>query len=26
LRSHQDCVFAGRHDCAHIEAPSRIRP
>jgi hypothetical protein len=26
LRSHQDCVFSGRHDCAHIDAPSRIRP
>jgi hypothetical protein len=26
LRSHQDCVFSGRHDCAHIDAPSRLRP
>ena len=26
LRSHQDCVFSGRHDCAHIDVPSRIRP
>lgn len=25
LRDHQDCVFSGRHDCAHIEAPSRLR-
>ena len=26
LRSHQDCVFSGRHDCAHIDVPSRVRP
>lgn len=26
LRSHQDCVFSGRHDCAHIDVPSRLRP
>ena len=26
LRSHQDCVFSGRHDCAHIDTPSRLRP
>jgi len=26
LRAHQDCVFSGRHDCAHIDVPSRIRP
>ena len=25
LRNHQDCVFSGRHDCAHIDAPSRLR-
>ena len=25
LRNHQDCVFSGRHDCAHIESPSRLR-
>jgi hypothetical protein len=25
LRSNQDCVFSGRHDCAHIDAPSRVR-
>jgi|SRR5689334_21012503 hypothetical protein len=25
LRNHQDCVFSGRHDCAHFEAPSRLR-
>jgi hypothetical protein len=25
LRSHQDCVLSGRHDCAHIETPSRLR-
>ena len=25
VRNHQDCVFSGRHDCAHIEAPSRLR-
>jgi hypothetical protein len=25
LRSHQDCVFSGRRDCAHIDVPSRIR-
>lgn len=26
LRSNQDCVFSGRHDCAHIDVPSRVRP
>ena len=26
LRSHQDCVFSGRHDCAHSDVPSRVRP
>lgn len=26
LRSNQDCVFSGRHDCAHIDMPSRLRP
>jgi len=26
LRSHQNCVFSGRHDCAHIDVPSRVRP
>jgi hypothetical protein len=26
LRSQQDCVFSGRHDCAHIDEPSRVRP
>jgi hypothetical protein len=26
LRRHQDCVFSGRHDCAHIDVPSRLRP
>jgi hypothetical protein len=26
LRSHQDCVFSGRHDCAHLDVPSRLRP
>ena len=26
LRSRQDCVFSGRHDCAHIDVPSRVRP
>jgi hypothetical protein len=26
LRSHQDCVFSGRHDCAHIDVPTRLRP
>jgi hypothetical protein len=26
LRSNQDCVFSGRHDCAHIDMPSRVRP
>jgi len=26
LRRHQDCVFSGRHDCAHIDVPSRVRP
>jgi hypothetical protein len=26
LRSTQDCVFSGRHDCAHIDVPSRVRP
>jgi len=25
LRSDQDCVFSGRHDCAHIDMPSRLR-
>ncbi|HML14871.1 MAG TPA: hypothetical protein VK456_16315 [Xanthobacteraceae bacterium] len=26
LRRNQDCVFSGRHDCAHIDVPSRLRP
>ena len=26
LRNNQDCVFSGRHDCAHIDVPSRVRP
>jgi hypothetical protein len=26
LRRNQDCVFSGRHDCAHIDVPSRVRP
>jgi len=25
LRHHQDCVISGRHDCSHIETPSRLR-
>jgi hypothetical protein len=25
LRSNQDCVFSGRHDCAHIDVLSRLR-
>jgi hypothetical protein len=25
LRSHQDCVLSGRHDCAHLDVPNRLR-
>jgi hypothetical protein len=25
LRNNQDCVFSGRHDCAHLEVPTRLR-
>jgi hypothetical protein len=25
LRKNQDCVLSGRHDCAHLDAPTRLR-
>jgi hypothetical protein len=25
MRKTQDCVLSGRHDCAHIDVPSRLR-
>jgi hypothetical protein len=25
LRKNQDCVLSGRRDCAHLEAPTRLR-
>jgi hypothetical protein len=25
MRKTQDCVLSGRHDCAHIDTPSRLR-